>query len=1325
MQPAPRDDPRAEQIETLADWAGLARYWMGHDYRPALEKAVGLVKERGKRDRRWKRLADYLESVLRDPHGKHPETPSPSDLARMGLSKVERQTLQLVELIPLVVGCEQASQALASLPEQVVTNVLQQIGIACAMAAEVGDLPIEARGCHALAQGFEVLESGRTGPVSAGPLGLEFRLRAAAEVRRGHARAQECYERLAARQPAIYRPALVLTLAASSLFLYRQGDRNGAQRTFARALELFDELGQADRETQGLALVGTLVKLALAQKTVGAPESARTSLERSLGLCRSLAANDPHTFRAYLAQVLDRLAALLREMGEPAPACEYFREAVELYRTLPEEERRNSRPDFTRIVHELGALLLDLGNPREARSYLEEAAPLARLLVTRQPEVYRPGLASTLRCLAHARAFTGDRTGAAEAFQEAAATYRSLGDRFLPDVATSLADLGTTQSTLGDPQAVPTLEEAVGILSRLSNSRPELGTTLGRTLCSLGMAQLDVWAPEAARRNLEAGVARLRLAAPDRGSEPDLAEALVFLGRAHHALGDTPAAVGHVGEAIQISREIVARTPPGVQGDRVRHNLGLAYQTLGGFEAMLHLLHEASGSLAAAIAELRPLADRAPDLSAPALARACFTAGRIHYFLGNLDEAEARFEEAKAIWEPLAGQRPDIIWPALAEATHALGVLRLKPSVALAALPHITASTTVVGDVRMQGLNNLRQAIALFDRADAHCPTAHLEPRMRCWLSLGEVLQDGLADGRADLHGARDALHQAAVCAEALRGGLVDRRQRRRIQSGVLEVYRRLFETCVRIGEQEGDETLLEEAVEVGEAIRARNLMELLADEELRPANTPPELVEELRARRRDLRQAQQAVLEEETPGQLGAAAPGTEMPGTLLGLDVQPRPPQRLHRLRQEAERHGDACHAVLARIRAEYDPGFDPDQPVRPIPYREVRELLAGPPTALVQYTLAGEHGVALVITVDGVAVVALPGLGAQESRDLASRWYEARLEPHEGPEPFEQERATLQGLLEVIGERAVRPVLDALSRRELERVVLVPNREMHLFPLHACPVEGRSLTDRYDEVSYAPSLSILCQCAHRRREGRDRLTLVVVPAGDLPFAELEGSAVSRLYTNPSLLTGADATKERFVQQVPASQVLHFAGHATFDSLEPLRSGLILFHAGARGDELTLRELFSDVRLPDNQLAVISGCESGRVKPDQVDEYIGLPSGFLYAGSNCVVSSLWPVEDLSTALLMGRFHMGWRAGRSAAAALGEAQRWLRDQVTVAMAAREAERMSASSARVDEATQALLIRLIRHLKAREKRAAAERLFAHPYYWAAFTVVGL
>jgi CHAT domain-containing protein len=58
--------------------------------------------------------------------------------------------------------------------------------------------------------------------------------------------------------------------------------------------------------------------------------------------------------------------------------------------------------------------------------------------------------------------------------------------------------------------------------------------------------------------------------------------------------------------------------------------------------------------------------------------------------------------------------------------------------------------------------------------------------------------------------------------------------------------------------------------------------------------------------------------------------------------------------------------------------------------------------------------------------------------------------------------------------------------------------------------------------------------------------------------------------------------------------------------------------------------------------RLVTLSACETGitDIKTGSSDEFVGLPAGFMLAGVPCVVSSLWSVPDISTAILMERFY-------------------------------------------------------------------------------------
>ena len=100
---------------------------------------------------------------------------------------------------------------------------------------------------------------------------------------------------------------------------------------------------------------------------------------------------------------------------------------------------------------------------------------------------------------------------------------------------------------------------------------------------------------------------------------------------------------------------------------------------------------------------------------------------------------------------------------------------------------------------------------------------------------------------------------------------------------------------------------------------------------------------------------------------------------------------------------------------------------------------------------------------------------------------------------------------------------------------------------------------------------------------------------------------------------------------------------------------------------------------------LVTLSACETGRAVIGGVDEVIGLGRGFLYAGAASLLPTLWKVDDASSAELMELFYQNLLSKQTKAAALAKAQREF-----VARA----------------------------------RAATQPYRVHPYFWAAFHLIG-
>ncbi len=142
-----------------------------------------------------------------------------------------------------------------------------------------------------------------------------------------------------------------------------------------------------------------------------------------------------------------------------------------------------------------------------------------------------------------------------------------------------------------------------------------------------------------------------------------------------------------------------------------------------------------------------------------------------------------------------------------------------------------------------------------------------------------------------------------------------------------------------------------------------------------------------------------------------------------------------------------------------------------------------------------------------------------------------------------------------------------------------------------------------------------------------------------------------------------GFDATREAAEDPALAGyRILHFALHGLTDKRTPALSGLVfsLFapDGSPRDGYLRLADIFT-LSLPVD-LAVLSACQSGLGRAEGGEGLVGLSRGFLYAGAARLVTSLWDVNDASTADFMARFYAAMLGPRALppAAALRAAQR-------------------------------------------------------------------
>jgi CHAT domain-containing protein/tetratricopeptide (TPR) repeat protein len=1044
---------------------------------------------------------------------------------------------------------------------------------------------------------------------------------------------------------------------------------------------------------------------------LGQLEMAREKYQEALARYRDLAERRPEVYQPYVASTLNNLGNVEHELNEMEAARGRCAESLGIYRELAKSLPDVYRPAVAMAANSLGRVQVALNDLEGARANYEEALRIRRELALAQPNVSRREVAMTLNNLGHAQRALNETEAACESLVEALSIFRDLAlvqrEVYQPLVALTLGNLGGVQHDLNDAEtACGSFAEALVLYRELTRALPEVyHPEVARTLNSLGAALRALNDLEGARASfLEAlGIRRELARLRPEVHRPEVAGILTNLGGVFRILTDLEVARANYEEALGIYRELAVARP-----EVYRPLLANTLNNLGNVQGALKDLDGAHASFLEALGIRRELAVARPEVYRPLLAKTLSNLGAVQGTRDDEEAARGCFQEALAIYRELAQIHPEIYRPHVAGTLNNLGVAHLH-------LGDLTAAC----DCYQQG-NDLFAADA------KKRPTVWLLERQQGWYNLGRLyLRESETLGWPDRHQARDAYRKARDCAEVFRGRFRDIAQRRRVQGEALHVYEDLMNVNVDLWQLSNDRGALYEAVETAEQSRARNLMEMLSEEVLSPAGAPPHLADEFRQLRRRLRHVREQL--DAKDGTADTAGDGDTTPGTRLlrgpgGLDSAEIPAASPRaKVIENAQQTFDALQRqydeALTTIRTRYDPEFNPDRPVAPVTFAQARDLLPlDTPTAFVQFCLTHKRGCAFVLTRDDAFAVPLPDLNADEGWELASAWYRS----YYGSERAEWEEA-VPDLLRPVSERAVRTVVAALDKLNVRRLILTPHKGLHVFPLHACTLaDGTLIADRFDEVGYAPSLSILHRCAQRPRPRPNQFVLIENPTGDLAFTKVEGAGLRQLYPGTSVQRGSAADRASVLRAAPSAHVFHYSGHAGFDPNDPLKSALVLQHRKDSDGWLTLRHVFTEMHLRQTTLAVLNGCESGMVKPEQVDEYFGLAAGFLFAGAACVVSTLWSVWDLSSALLSLRFHESWRAGQTPLAALSGAQRWLRGLTGRA---------------VHDEVLPWLLPMLETDEQRDLCAAAAATYAQshpdthplasPVHWAPFTAAGL
>jgi CHAT domain-containing protein/Tfp pilus assembly protein PilF len=411
--------------------------------------------------------------------------------------------------------------------------------------------------------------------------------------------------------------------------------------------------------------------------------------------------------------------------------------------------------------------------------------------------------------------------------------------------------------------------------------------------------------------------------------------------------------------------------------------------------------------------------------------------------------------------------------------------------------------------------------------------------------------------------------------------------------------------------------------------------------------------------------------------------------------------------RLLAKLELEEDAYTSLLNRIKTERAEYSQLPLPVG-ISAPEIQDYFLDEKSAILEYYLGDKRSFGILLTKNSLIIEALPSRA--EVEDSLKAFLKMLSTPP---------NRDFQGVSG--GRRIYKDLISPFEHAfpsNVDHLVFIPDGILYYLPFETLVRDDtttskpRYLIELYD-ISYAPSVSSLVYLKEKERKAQYKKTLLAVGApaylnknsklsrgGDrhkdairdiylndgfevtaLPYSKKEVHRVARCFPDDEVdLLSESRAKEEVIKSWPLEEyrILHFACHGFLDERTSMRSALVLTLDDDPEEDgfLQAREI-SDLRL-DADLVVLSACQTGKGRLENAEGVLGLPRTFFYAGARSIISSLWKINDKSTAELMPEFYRSLAAGNNKARSLRLAK-------------------------------------LNMLKSR---------FSHPFYWAAFVLNG-
>jgi len=338
--------------------------------------------------------------------------------------------------------------------------------------------------------------------------------------------------------------------------------------------------------------------------------------------------------------------------------------------------------------------------------------------------------------------------------------------------------------------------------------------------------------------------------------------------------------------------------------------------------------------------------------------------------------------------------------------------------------------------------------------------------------------------------------------------------------------------------------------------------------------------------------------------------------------------------------------------------------------------------PEQCLLAYFIFQKKLVIFVLTAESLTTHEVPGAGQHLERLLPLLY--AHLQTDGWSDIQHPPQKAIRRLLHKLYTILITPMINTLPPH-INSLIIVPYGLLHDLPFHALHDDHQFLIEHF-QVSYLPASSLLSHIdnAQDRATSHSIASAPTTYKSPLIFGYAGNGDARRMLDEATMLADVlggtcyleqEATIGCLITNAPGSPIIHIATHGRMRLDSPHFSSVLL----ADGQFNAFDAFQLDVKACE--LVTLSGCETGKALIGGGDEQLGLGRAFLAAGAKSLVMSLWPVEDTATNVFMQHFYLCLLDGKTRVEALRSAQ----------------------------------CHLLHHQLP---------MYAHPYFWAAFRLVG-